>query len=349
MEEMMERDAPLLSLHVTTFIDATVVAISRPHALMDGMGMKALFHNWCLVLNSKADEVEPLVGNHDDPLREILAQDTEVREELHLEQRGLGLVGFFVLVVRILWMKLWKPKFEARIIVLQQEAVDKLCSQARADIAPEGDGTAFISQADIFAGWAAKMLAASQVSARPITVMSMVNFRFRLNALREAKGEYVNNMLQVVYAFFAPGYATQPLGVTALGYRQQIASQSTKGQMLSYIDMQRKHVKAKGDLKLLYGDPRAEILTANNLTKLDFFHTIDFSAAVVRRGDFSSWEMSRQNPPGTIVFYFPLVLTPTFPISHLHVLGRDYCGRTLIVGMFLPRTWEQIRKALTAL
>ena len=113
--------------------------------------------------------------------------------------------------------------------------------------------------------------------------------------------------------------------------------------------MQRRHVETKGSLKLLYGDPTADMLTTNNLAKLDFFHNIDFSAAVVQRGDLSTWGMSRRNPPGTIVYYHPLELTKSFRTSHLRTLGKDYGGRTLITGIFPPKTWELIRKELETL
>lgn len=354
IEEMMERNATLLHLHVTCFLDATVVGITWPHVVMDAMGLQALLRNWSLVLNNKAGDVLPLVGAQDDALQELLNQDTGPPEESVLEKLTIGLLGAGVMLLRIIWMILWNPGLEQRTIILPQDSIDRLSAQARSDLAVENGKKPFISEADVLAAWAARVLAASQPRPRPVTIASVINLRFTLKALRERRGEYIQNMLQFVYVSISPGCAATPLGLTALSHRQQLAEQCTDSQTLNYVRMQREHVKAKGKLTLLFGDPRAEILTVNNLSKLDFFRNIDFSAAVVRSDkqdvdvDVRAAETgARRNPSGTIVFYHPLVLNERSVITnYLGVLGKDHKGRTLIAGTFQPRTWERIVQEL---
>lgn len=345
VEEMMKRNATLLHLHITCFSDATVVGITWPHVVMDAMGLRALLRNWSLVLNNKAGDVLPLVGVQYDPLQELLRQDTGPTEESVLERLGIGLLGTGVMLLRIIWMMLWNPGFEQRTIILPQDSMDRLCVQARSDVITQSGKEPFISEADVLAAWAARILAASQPRPRPVTIASVINLRFTLSALRERGGEYIQNMLQFVYVSIAPGCTVAPLGLIALSHRQQLAEQCTKSQTLSYIRMQQDHTKAKGKLRLLFGDPRAAILTVNNLAKLDFFRNIDFSAAVVRRDepDIDLGAGTRRNPPGTIVFYHPLVLNERSVLtSYLGVLGKDHTGRTLITGTFQPKTWETI-------
>ncbi|TQV91244.1 BCL5p [Cordyceps javanica] len=346
MKEMMDRDAPLLSLHVTVFADATVAALSWPHALMDAMGLQALLRNWSLVLNDRADEVEPLLGNHEDPLQEVLARESgAAREDLVLEKHSLRPAGLIVLLFRMLCKSLWKETFETRTIVLEPDVLDRFCRRARADVA-----AAFISEGDVFTGWAAKMLAASQSTPRPVSVATIINLRFRLEeALGEQKGQHVSNLLQFAHAILPPSCAAAPAGVAALDYRRQVAEQSTRGQVLSYVAMQRRQVDAKGALKMLYCDPWGEVLTTNNLSRVGVFRAVDFAGAVVRRGGASAWGATPRNPPGTVLYYHPLELTSSFRTSHLRFLGREHGGRTLLTGSFPPRAWELMRKDLETL
>ena len=348
IKEMMEQNAPLLHLHVTVFLDATVIGITWPHVVMDAMGLQALLRNWSLVLNDRAGDVLPVIGVKDDPLQELLSKDTGPPEDSVLEKLSIGWLGVGVMLLRIIWMLLWNSGLEKRIIVLPQDSMDRLCAQARSDLATQSGQKPFISEGDVLAAWAARILAASQPKPRPVTIASVVNIRFTLKALRERGGEYIQNMLQFVYVSIAPDCTASPLGVTALGHRQQLIEQCTESQTLNYIRMQQENVKATTKLRLLFGDPRSEILAVNNLSKLDYFRKIDFSAAVLRsdKPDVGvdvrvTGAGARQNPPGTIVFYHPLVLNEgSLTTNYLGVLGKDHSGRTLIAGIFQPRTWE---------
>ncbi|KAM4058420.1 DDE superfamily endonuclease [Hirsutella rhossiliensis] len=66
IEEVIERDAPQISLHITSFNDATVVALCWPHVLMDVMGLRALLRNWSLILNGNEDGISSIIGTRDD-------------------------------------------------------------------------------------------------------------------------------------------------------------------------------------------------------------------------------------------------------------------------------------------
>lgn len=44
IKELISQDTPQLRLHITSFKDATLVALSWPHTLMDAKGYQALLH-----------------------------------------------------------------------------------------------------------------------------------------------------------------------------------------------------------------------------------------------------------------------------------------------------------------
>lgn len=346
----MEKDAPLLSVHATHFTDATVVAVSWPHPLMDALGLQALMRNWSHVINDRLDQVQPLAGVHVDVLKEAVDRDTNPKEALLIEKISVGVLGMVILLFRFLWLKIWEPRFEERTIILPQQAVDRLYTAARSDLVKDADEKVFISEGDVLAAWAAQMLAVSQPTPRPVTIASFINLRFRLTALQDKGADFIQNLLQFVYVSFPPDCASAALGSMAAGYRQQLKEQSTNAQILSFLRMQFDHIKKHGKLRLVFGDPRATMLTVNNLTKVDFFQTIDFSGAVVSSIETGATTDDGLNPPGAIVYYHPLVLNePSVVTSHLRILGKDYSGRVLMTGTFQRRTWDRIVEQLALL
>ena len=46
LEDFLTTDMPQMSLHITSFNDATLVGLSWPHTLMDVMGQQALLNAW---------------------------------------------------------------------------------------------------------------------------------------------------------------------------------------------------------------------------------------------------------------------------------------------------------------
>ncbi|CZR65590.1 uncharacterized protein PAC_15490 [Phialocephala subalpina] len=371
IKELIDRDAPILSIHVTTFTDSTVVVISWPHVLMDAMGLQALMRNWSLVLNNKAASVSPVLGTQDDILQEADSQiqNNDKRQELAVEKLAPGPLGMAYLVLRFLWLMLWSPGFEERTILLPQRHISQLQAQALGEIAgkDEHEQKPFVSEGDVLAAWAAQILAASQPRG-PMTVANFINVRFRLSIFQAAGGEYIQNLLQFVYAPLSLQSLAGPLGPCALSYRKHMAAQSTEEQVLGYLHMQREHVKARKRLRLIFGDAGASMLTVNNLAKIDFFRIVDFAPAVVGEGErlvkgacngqdashikdaSHVKQTSRANPPGTIVYYHPLVLNkPSVLTSHFRVLGKDHAGNCWLTGTFPARTWGGFERALESL
>ncbi|KAL5001377.1 hypothetical protein BDV10DRAFT_182610 [Aspergillus recurvatus] len=79
LEDFIYEDKPQLSLFITSFNNATLVALSWPYTLMDVMGQQALLHEWSLVLAGRESEVPPMLGAREDVL--CAAADTAVEKE----------------------------------------------------------------------------------------------------------------------------------------------------------------------------------------------------------------------------------------------------------------------------
>lgn len=106
LEEFIDRDLPLLGLHVTTCADVSLIELTWLHTVMDGAGQRELLAAWSPALAGRADEIRPVLGARDDVVRKLadrhhendgddgkdVSQDTELT--------GLGKVFF---LCRLAW------------------------------------------------------------------------------------------------------------------------------------------------------------------------------------------------------------------------------------------------------
>ncbi|PHH80516.1 hypothetical protein CDD80_1283 [Ophiocordyceps camponoti-rufipedis] len=349
VKDLIEKEMPQLSLHVTSFNDATVIALLWPHTLMDAAGLNLLLTKWSLVLHGKGQDVSPVACARQDMLEQAELQSHEEREEPVVNRLRPGLFGLIVMVARIVWHKMCRTTYETRTIMLSGHDVLQLRQLAERDISSQlekEDGKALVSESDVLAAWGAKLAASSQQKSRPITIYSYINARFRLPFFRSTPDkECIQNMILIAYASLSAQTATEPLGRLALSHRRQVAEQSTTQQTLAYFAMQRKHAKSHQTTRVLFGDPSANTLNFNNLTKFDLFRAMDFSPAVAA----GQQDTAGGNPPGTVVVFYPLVLNDTPSMDMLCVLGKDDADNCLMVGSFLPRTWVKIEMELQRL
>src|SRR5690242_15728306 len=97
LEDLLAGDVPQISVHVTSFADATLIGLSWPHTLMDVMGQHAFLHGWSLVLANRGIEVPLVLGAREDALCALIEAPSSVEEEYVLKSkqlRGLGILNF---------------------------------------------------------------------------------------------------------------------------------------------------------------------------------------------------------------------------------------------------------------
>ncbi|KAE9963289.1 hypothetical protein BLS_009439 [Venturia inaequalis] len=176
--DYISKDTPILSLHVLSFKNATVVCLRYSHMLMDVMGQNALLQAWCLVLSGNASQVPELLGAREDALGDAVSDlaSRTVREEYTLGRKQLKGWQTSMFNLHCAW-----------------SAVDKLRERAQNDLATLDKEKSFLSNGDILTAWYAQTLARSLPTSRPISLLQSVNLRFRLAALKG--GAYINNLL----------------------------------------------------------------------------------------------------------------------------------------------------------
>ena len=343
LEDFIYHDIPQLSLHVTSFNNATLVALSWPHTLMDVMGQQALLHGWCLVLAGRESEVPPMLGARQDAICAAADMPVEKEEAFILGQKRLRGWAMIKFGLRFAWDLVWNRTVETNTIFLPKSIVVELQTQAQRDISTQdgGEEKPFISEGDVLTAWVARLVASSLPQPRPMTVLHALNARFRLSTLLQASGVYLQNMAVAAFTLLPPEAVTGPLGHIALENRRQLMEQSTEAQVLAVLRELRRESKAGSDPAFVCGEPDALLMPVTNWTRADFFKILDFSPALLRAGDTSQ---SRSNLPGTMIFHHAQSMRQGPAVRNvIVVLGKDHSDDYWLTGILLPQAWAKIR------
>lgn len=349
LEEFIHSDLSQLSLHVTSFADSTLVALSWPHTLMDVMGQKALLHAWSLVLAGRESEVPALLGANEDAVIAAAEATSAPVEEFKLGARRLMGTSMLWFGARFGWDLLTNKTAETRTMCIPKSFVEVLTQKATAELAAEHgeDKDTFISEGDALTAWAVRAVALSSPQPRPVTALHPLNMRFRLPSLINASGVYVRNMAIAACTFLSPGMASGSLGPIALENRRCLSEQSTEPQVLAFVRELRENPALGGDPSIVCGDPNAILVPFTNWTKAEFTRTVDFSPAVVDDGKVKC--ESRPNPAGSLTFHHAQSLRQNPGARNVFVImGKDYSENYWITATLHPPTWAVIEKSLEA-
>lgn len=345
IKDMISHDAPQLSLHITTFRDATLLGISFPHTLMDALGFEALLRSWSLVLAGRDAEVPPILGARNDVLWATASGPivSNGDEAFVLGEKCLRGVSYLKFLLRFARDAFHNPVMESKIIYLPNSTIAQLRRQAMGNMnalpKQQPRENNFMSEGDILSAWIAHIVASTEPRPRPVTIVRAINARFRLASILQTpdKGVYVQNMVMMSFTCLPPRVASGPLGTVALELRRQLAEQTTKQQMLMLLQSLRQRIERGQQPTILCGEPDSLPITFNDLTKANLIRAFDFKPAVLQQGDA---EELRSNPVGTMVSHHfqPLKKIAWKKGNGCIVLGKDHQGGTWIVVSLTQRS-----------
>ncbi|ORY09327.1 hypothetical protein BCR34DRAFT_589431 [Clohesyomyces aquaticus] len=349
LEDFIYQDVPQLSLHITSFNDATLVALSWPHTLMDVMGQQALLRGWTLVLAGQEHEFPPMLGARDDAICAAVDASDAKEEEFKMNQKRLKGLGMLKFGLNFAWDMVWNRVVETRTIFLPRRAMAELRRQAMDDLAAQKDGEEepFISEGDVLTAWAIRAVALSLPNPRPVTALHALNARFRLPSLIQAAGVYVQNMAVAGFAFISPEVARGPLGPIALENRRHLMEQATQGQVLAAVRELRQQRKDGNEQPVLCGDSGALLMPFTNWTRAAVWEAADFGPAVLRTGRTRE---GRSNKPGSLVYHHASSMKVNPGMRNVFVvLGKDCEKNYWISASLLPQAWVRVEDELRKL
>jgi hypothetical protein len=301
------------------------------------------------VLAGQEEEVPLVLGAHKDILEDVSSNNDGDKEEFgpnQIRMRGMGKLKF---MFQYLWEEFWNPSRETRVIFLPKDIFARLQKRIREEAvesAHTSDRKPFVSDGDILAAWATRAVASTMPKSRPMTIVTFLNARFRLQPLIKSGGVYLQNMVLVGYAFLSAQLAKGPVGPIALSYRRHLVEQGTVQQTFSLLKTVRRDIESDGSPNVLYGEPHASFMIVNNLTKLGIFKSVNFGPAVLSQG---GKEESRSNYPGSMVTVQNYFHPKMGGANVFCILGKDYGGNYWLQGTFWPRAWEIIEEELNGI
>lgn len=347
LDDYLNSDDGQLSLHIVSFSDATLITLTWPHTLLDGMGRRALYDAWICVLNGREADVLPLQGFSTDPLATLGTQPTE---PYALEKYQIKGFAFFIFAVRYAFELIWYPKEEMRIICLPAAHLNTMRSTALSELsacAPDTDTdtTPFLSDGDVISAWLARLALSPtlpQTSQRTVLLMNAFGLRGVLaNDLLPPHKAYIANASNSVHALLpAREILTRPLSYTASQVRRSIAQQGTRAQIEALAAIERETYASCGRSPV-FGDSSMKLIVVSNWTKTKLFE-LDFSAAVVRVGVPLE---GRRHGVGRPRYVHSCPYSNGVPIRNAFpVFGRDAEGNYWMSGTLRVETWRKIEE-----
>ncbi len=364
IDGFVDADRPVLSLRVTNFQDATLVAVGAPHLLVDAMALGELLRAWSLVLAGKREQVPPVLGARDDITYDAgdPARKQDEEEPWVLQDVYLAGFAFVLFVVRFLWGILTERTIESRVVFLPARVLARMRTAALADIASGSDSSAtaaWVSEGDVLLAWTCRVVSLGQGRwPRPLNAHNALNLRNRLPETTPpsgtAGGVYARNFITLSYVPVSVAEARGPLGLVAAKYRAALTAQARPPQARWTLRAARAAVDAGKDGNVICGaPPTGELLSMTNWLKADFAGAADFAPAIVVRrqpGTGGEEEKEPEHVPGRIVYvHTQLHAQSTLVRNTLGVVGKDQGGNVWMQGIFPPRTWDAIQKELDEL
>jgi hypothetical protein len=338
IEEYVKRGSPQLGLRITSYKDATLLGLTWPHTVMDGVGKKELMSAWSLMLAGQERDIPKMLGARDDVAWDIAGQysDGEV-DKSAVEDMLLKGMSRYKFISRFIWHTVTSPKADMRVFYLPKDLVTQWRQEA-IDILPADPETgehSFLSDGDIINAWIVKTVATTESKPSSYVLAGALNARYRVRQLQQAKGTHIQNLLNLYYARFPQDLAASTIAEIALAHRRQVAEQSTEHQLIRYFMTKRKQVEShkKHDKGVLCGHQNDLLIMCNNLSKIGIAAAADFSPAVLPREDGS-------RSTGTAAYYH-FQSYGQMPRNTFIILNKDDSGYW-IRATVSQRTWDRI-------
>ncbi|KAB8206561.1 hypothetical protein BDV34DRAFT_224303 [Aspergillus parasiticus] len=349
LDALIKADLPQMSLHIHSFQDATVVGLAWPHTLMDGAGRAALMRSWSLVMADQVEKVPLVAGARHDVLSDLPLVDSN-QDEFLISKRRLRNIRLARFLCRWGWDKLTGPAKVSRAMYLPKVKYDMLVNSIKGKVSQlEADVNKklYISEADALTAWITQQVALLEPSPRPVTIMNLINCRYRLKQLLHLDGVYLQNMVLMSYTLLSAREARGAVAPLALSHREQTTQQTTVPRVVSFLQWFRSHIDNSRHTIPFCGEPDSVIVFSNSLTKAELIKVTDFAPVMLCVGE---GDQTRSNPHGTMVnFFFKDANEPIPHVNALSILGKDHSGGTWFSGHLSLQVWEVLEQQVKLL
>lgn len=349
MKEWIDRDHPGLSVHVTSFTDATLVTLSWSHVLFDALGRQSFLNAWLAVLDGRDDDVMDFIPYEEDPIVS-LAEGGKPWEHIHYG-RALAGVWYILFIICFIYEIVVHKKEAGRIIRFPGSWVDDLRNRAMDELRAKGlaEKDVFLSHGDVLlAFWCKTTLSAQHIrSGRPVHIINAMNVRGVSEHIPlPDKSAYIGNaVLSATILTDTAELYNSSVGEVAYLIRENLKKQRTPEQIQAMCAWQLENFN-KGASSPMPGSWNQMIFSWSNWSRAGFFD-LDFSAAVTKTG---LQTRERNNKVGRPSLVFTNGHTDGLSIRNGGpLMGKDANGDWWLVWVMRAEAWPEVEKAFESL
>jgi hypothetical protein len=343
-------DEPQISMHITTFIDTTLISFQFPHTLTDAMGMSSLMSGISLVLAGRIEEIPALPEPTNDPMMDIcLASDTRFTEPYNLANRRISGFSSVRFGLNMTWDTFQRPNMINRTTFLPARVMKLLRARAESELfhCDIDNKPSFITNGDILTAWGSLMILSSEPRQRPAIILNVLNLRGRLPSIFKAQGMYVQNLAFNSNTLLSvQDVLNASVGFIAGMVRKSLMEQSTQSQLHAIVRESHTAYNSTGNPPL-FGEPNALLIVVSNWDKAKLFDAVNFSPAVVQD---SSRSHHGGPTPGKLVYHHAHNSKEARSTRNFwNIVGKDMDGNYWVGGYLLPETWKMIEEEIANL
>ena len=155
MSDLLNKDVPIMSLHINQFSDVTCVGLFLPHAVVDMMGVGIIIRAWCSIMADDHTDVPPLIvgdplAKYGAPYPSTQSGVKELRASMVGTTRVWGLRGKIRFYSRVILEMFLSPKERCGLFFIPMSVVDRIREEGmREAMESASGGGAWVSENDV--------------------------------------------------------------------------------------------------------------------------------------------------------------------------------------------------------
>ena len=232
--DLLNKDVPIMSLHINQFSDVTCVGLALPHAVVDMMGIGIIMRTWCSIMADDRVKVPSLIVG--DPLAKYGAPYPTTRsgvKELRASMIGTtrvwGLQSKIRYFGRLILELVLSPKEHCGLFFIPMSVVDRIREEGKRgakESSNDNGGSPWVSENDVITAILVKVrivfiflysvlyltpsqiysLGRSQTDKTPFTIAFTGNIRGQLPSLpKDSSSVWIHN---AIVPITVPSFAT---------------------------------------------------------------------------------------------------------------------------------------------
>ncbi|KAK2612391.1 hypothetical protein QQS21_001655 [Conoideocrella luteorostrata] len=346
VQHLIDRNLPLLVLHIMGFCDATVVTLSWPGSIMDNDSFKWLIHAWSLVLDGRQDTIPKAVGcRGEDVLQGLVSKPHEQKtaQESITEDRSAP---------SRYWIPEWlrrrsQAPTQKRMVYIPKVIYSELLKEVKRDVSrllEDEKHRPLLNDADILFAWVTKLQGeGGEGKSRAVIASNMVNLRHHIYELGQSRYPYIQNLTFAVHSILSAEDTKESVSQIALKHKRSMDKMSSENQLLSLIKSLLETRKIGKDPLQPKADAGTVSLKYCNMASMELLKVADFGPAVLHCGDLNT---PRYNPPGTMTAGYSLEMDTKVTEPVCQVIGKDHGDHFWMYCQLEPDVWVKLEEEL---